>query len=161
MRKKIYVRNACLKALRTYIFVLSGILFAAWAEEAEQVEEQVDEIKIEAQSADCGDFACVGTAVVGKHCLDFLGVPCCQPDENGYAGKADYPVHRAACNEDVDNCADDKSEQSHHHQRAEARKVVFSKVSSSTMMLQKYSIKPTTPTPALPKGGSLNTFMFV
>lgn len=29
MRKKIYVRNACLKALRTYIFVLSGILFAA------------------------------------------------------------------------------------------------------------------------------------
>lgn len=83
-------------------FLYACGLVSAVAEEAEQIEEQVDEVKIECQRADCGDFAHLRRVAVLHHLFDFLGVPCGEADEDCHAGKRNQPFKDAAAHEDVD-----------------------------------------------------------
>ena len=111
-----------------YLLCLLTFLVAACSEETEQVEEQVDEVQVEAQCAESGDFTSIGSAVHHNHLFDFLSVPCCKADKDAYAHEADNPVHCAACQEDIDDNADEQANQCHVEERTETCKAVFSEI---------------------------------
>ena len=56
------------------------------SKEAEQIEEEVDEVKVEAEGADSGEMTCVLSRGVLSHLLDFLSIPCGKTDKNEYTG---------------------------------------------------------------------------
>ena len=109
--------------------LLPAVYYVRWllavAEEAEQVEEQVDEIEVERQRADGGELACLRAVGHGCHLLDFLCVPCGEADEYHHACEADNPLHRRAFHEDVDNGADYKPDECHEQECAHARQVAL------------------------------------
>ena len=100
----------------------------AVAEEAEQVEEQVDEIEVERQRAYGGELAGLRAVGHGGHLLDFLRVPCGEADEYHHACEADNPLHRRAFHENVDNGADNEAYQCHEQECANARQVALGHV---------------------------------
>ena len=63
-----------------------------------------------------------------NHLFDFLSVPCCKADKDAYAHEADNPVHCAACQEDIDDNADEQANQCHVEERTESCKAVFSEI---------------------------------
>lgn len=58
---------------------------AGGAEEAEEVDEEVDEVEVEGEGAPGGEGAVGDAHVHGCHLLDFLGVPGGEADEDKHA----------------------------------------------------------------------------
>ena len=112
---------------RAFALAACGLVSAV-AEETEHVEEQVDEVKIERQRADCGDFAHLRRVAVLHHLFDFLGVPCGEADEDCHAGKRNQPFKGAAAHEDVDNRRDNQADKRHKQERAHFCKVVAGQI---------------------------------
>ena len=82
----------------------------AWAsEETEQIEKQVDKVKIEAQRADSGEVTGHAWGRVLCHLLDFLCVPCGEAYEDKHSGTWDNPSESVAVGEDVDHRGDDEA----------------------------------------------------
>ena len=89
------------------VFDETTLSISAAAEETEQIDKQVHKIKIERECAPCGYILCLLSRCGGKHSLYLLGVPCCEPYENCYAYKTDYPLHLCALQEYIHHRADD------------------------------------------------------
>ena len=80
------------------------------AEETQEIEEEVDEIEIEAEGSQSGKAA-VGHSRVGFcHLLDLLGVPGCDADEDKHSETAHDPVECGVCPEDIDHTEYDEAE---------------------------------------------------
>ena len=104
-------------------FVLS---VPASAQEAEQIEEQVDEIQVELESGEDGGLGRhLGVvAVVGVEGLDLLGVVGGEAQEDGDADEAVDPVHgREAGNEHGQEGKDQQEDESAHQHGADAGQV--------------------------------------
>ena len=102
---------------------------AAGAEEAEKIEEEVNEIEVEIEGTECGQTS-VGHRGVGHgHAFDCLGIPGGDSDEDCDAEEGNNPVERGIGPEDVDYHEDNQSEQGHIEERSDARKVACGKVS--------------------------------
>ena len=87
---------------------------AAAAEEAEQVDEQVDEVKVEAQSAHRGYLAHHRGVGLGTHALDGLGIPSSEANEDEHTDNADNQVkHRTLEKDDIDQHTRDESDECH------------------------------------------------
>ena len=68
-----------------------NLLIVAAAEDAKQIKEKVDKVKIERETAQEGELLCllVDVVTVGKkHLLDFLCVPSRESGEDNHAGVA-------------------------------------------------------------------------
>ncbi len=98
------------------------------AEEAEQVEEQVDKVKVERQCAYGGELACLRAVGESGHLLYLLRIPCRKADENDNTGKTYYPLHGTTLQEDIDNGTDDKSYQCHNQEVAHTRQVALGNI---------------------------------
>ena len=85
-------------------------------ENTEKVEEEIDEVKIQRQSANSSEFACVGHVGLLCHLLDFLGVPSSQTNEDYHTSKTDNPAHSVTLQEDVDYCAYNQSNKRHYQE---------------------------------------------
>ena len=95
------------------VVILNRQASVAVAEDAEQVDEKVDEVEVEVEGAE-GGKAAVGHCRVGhRHALDGLGVPGGDTDEEHHAGDADDPVKGRVGPEDVDHHQNDEAEESH------------------------------------------------
>lgn len=103
----------CLTFLCHARIYCGGGSVAAAAEEAEQVKEQVDEVKIEIQGAESGYMAGGRRGHGFGHAFDLLGVPCGQTDENDHTGKGYDPSEGAVGPEQVDHSRDNQSYQGH------------------------------------------------
>lgn len=86
---------------------------AGGAEEAEEVDEEVDEVEVEREGAPGGQGAVGQAHVHGGHLLDFLGVPGGEADENQHAKSGYYHPKGAVAPEDVDEAADYQAEEGH------------------------------------------------
>lgn len=75
-----------LRVLPVFIFYTRGLV-AGGAEEAEEVDEEVDEVEVEGEGADSGEFAVAFVGCYRCHLFDFLSVPCGEAEEYQYAGK--------------------------------------------------------------------------
>ena len=80
-------------------------LIPAVAEDAKQVKEEVDEVKVEAQGSYQRYFLCRLVSLFGvrEHFFDLLCVVGCQPYENQDAHIAHNHGEHAAADENVDN----------------------------------------------------------
>lgn len=103
-------------------------LITACAEEAEEIDEEVDKVEIERQGADSGDFIDFFDWSILCHTFDFLGVPCSDTDENQHADAWYYPFECAALHKQIDDDADDESEECHIKICANLREVAVGKV---------------------------------
>lgn len=101
-----------LGVLPVFIFYICGLV-AGGAEEAEEVDKEVDEVEVEGEGAPGGEGAVGETHVHGGHLLYFLGVPGGEADENQHSESGDDPFECAVGPEDVDQAADDEAEEGH------------------------------------------------
>ena len=108
-----------LSALGVYFSDKLVILVAAAAKEAQQIQEQVHKIEIQAQCTECCQLLS-RSAIGGLHrrIFNFLCIPSGETDEDSHTGKADYPFHAAALEEDVHHRADNQADERHEHYRA-------------------------------------------
>ena len=88
-------------------------LVAAGAEEAEEIDEEVDEVEVERKGADCCDFVDFFEGGHFSYMLDSLGVPGGDADENQHTDAGDNPFEGGAFHKEVDDDADDESEEGH------------------------------------------------
>ena len=85
---------------RICVFNCCSTLIAV-AEDAEQVEEQVDEVEVKCQSTDSGKFAHIALACFHCHLLNLLHVPCGETDKDYHTCCTDTPSQSRTCKEDV------------------------------------------------------------
>ena len=97
---------------------LFAVSVAAVAEEAQQVEEEVYEVEVQAQGAYCGEFACGFCGSHGGASFDRLGVPGGESYEDKYAEPRDNPFKSAVCPENVNNRAEYQPYECHEQHRA-------------------------------------------
>lgn len=102
---------------------------AGGAEEAEEVDEEVDEVEVEGEGAPCGDVLRGDAGVGGCELLDFLGIPCGEADEDEHTGAGDNPVKGGVGPEDVDNNHDEQAEKRHVEERTDLGEVACGEIS--------------------------------
>ena len=97
---------------------LGGGSLSVSSEEAQQVEEQVDEVEVEAQCAHQRNLLSCLTHVFlhQQHLLDLLRIIGRQSYEHQYADARDNQVHRRVVEEDVDDTGYDQANQCHEQQ---------------------------------------------
>lgn len=95
----------------------------AVSEDAQQVHEHIDKVKIEAQGAEGGQTAYGARWCFLCHALDLLGVPCGEAYEDEYAAEGDGPFKAGTLQKDVDDAGDDEADESHEQERAYAAEV--------------------------------------
>ena len=101
-----------LRVLPVFIFYTRGLV-AGGAEEAEEVDEEIDEVEVKGECTPGGEGAVGKTHVHGGHLLYFLGVPGGETDENQHSEPGDDPFECAVGPEDVDQAAYDEAEEGH------------------------------------------------
>ena len=101
------------------------LLVSAVSEKAEQVDEEVDEVEIEAQRSHQCHFLCRFSSVGShqQHLLNLLRVVGRQANEDEYGDDAQDVVEAGALDEDVGNAGDDDSDESHQQDAAHLREV--------------------------------------
>ena len=92
----------------------------AVAEEAEEVDEEVDEIEVEGEGAEGGKASVGHTGIGLGHLTYLLGVPGGEADEEHYTDDAHDPVEGGAMGEDVDYQQYQQSEEAHVEDRTHA-----------------------------------------
>ena len=109
---------------KRFLFATNG-LFAA-AHEAQQEQEHVDEVEIQAQRAhDHGLAREFGTAQVLIFALEALRVIGGQAGEDQHAQEADGQRQRARLQEDVDHAGDDQADHAHDQESPHALQVLL------------------------------------
>ena len=87
-----------------FYMILKYLILVASSEDAEQIEEEVDEVEIKTQgSNECKllcTLACIGSCLA--HLLDLLGVVSGETNEYEHANVAQYEVETTACHEHID-----------------------------------------------------------
>jgi len=91
----------------------------AFTEEAKEIEEEVDEVEVEGECAEYGEFLCLAIdfGAIGFHLLfDFLCVVGCKSHEDEYADGTDDEIHHGVMEEEVDHCGYDESDECHEEE---------------------------------------------
>ncbi len=100
-------------------------LFAI-AEQAQQHQEQVDEIEVEAKGAHKRLFAHDFAAIAFKiHFLDLLGVIGCEADKDQNADCRDRKFEHGRCQENIDDSGNDQTDEAHHQEGTHAGKIAL------------------------------------
>ncbi len=106
---------------------------AAASEYAEQEDEQVDEVKVEVEGSESGQFIAERGVEIGhSHALDLLGVPSSESNEYEYAGEGDHPHQGSASDEYVDDGCYDETEEGHDEICAHLGEVALSEIAVNT-----------------------------
>lgn len=96
------------------------------SEDAEEVDKQVDEVKVEGESTQEGyflsSFSCIGS--LHKHLFDLLGVISGETYEDKYTDIANHQVETSALDEEhVDQCGNDDADKCHQQILTHGRQV--------------------------------------
>ena len=100
-------------------------LVVALAEDAEQIEEEVDEVEVELQGTEQGNLlrTLAHVGLHGQSLLDALAVPGGETHEEQHADVAQYQVKARAAQEHVDHRGDDEADESHEQDVADLGQV--------------------------------------
>lgn len=95
------------------------------AEDAEEVDEEVDEVKIERESSEESKLlsALAGIRSLEEHLLDFLGIPRGESDKDEYTDIAQNKGKATALDKEVDDGGNDESDEGHKEDFTHRREV--------------------------------------
>ena len=110
-----------------FLYDFLNLILVASSEDAEQIEEQVDEVEIQGQCTEQGELLGSFTYVVLclEHLLDLLAVPGCQTRKDCHTHITQDVIKSRTLQEQVDYGRDNQANQSHEEDLADRGQVLF------------------------------------
>ena len=130
--------GAQFKIARHHIYYDISLKSISVAKETEKIEEQIDKVKIKSKSTESCKTTVRRIGHLLCHVFDLLSVPGCESNKDENTETRYNTVKSRLCTKDVDNRADDETNESHQENRAH-----FSKIAAGKVTVNRHSSKGT------------------